>query len=119
MMILSSEAVWANMILVLHYLDLISVCFIQELKGETWVFNEKAIVFLDNRLIGGPSDLLTWAETEHNYQNFRPTPLYETLAEEAYKNFLNSQSHDYVYMDVTIGDVSIGRLVFEVSIHPC
>ena len=36
-------------------------------------------------LIGGPEAFMNWAQQEHNYENFRPMPLYETLAEQAYK----------------------------------
>jgi len=85
----------------------------RDLAGETWVFDEKAIVYLGGNLLGGPSAFLEWAQLTHNYTNFRPAPLYETLAEEAYKNHLNCQDHDYVYMDITIGDEPAGRLVFE------
>ncbi len=63
----------------------------QILGGETWVFEDKAVIFVADRLIGGPKDFLQWAEEEHNYENFRPLPLYHTLAEEAYKNYLNSK----------------------------
>ena len=55
-----------------------------------WVFTEKAIVFANDKLIGSPDLFLKLAEDEHNYINFRPIPLYITLADEAYKNYLNS-----------------------------
>lgn len=64
---------------------------LQELKGDVWSFNEKAFVFCNGDLVGGPTDFFKWAEQEFNYENFRPAPLYETLAEEAYKNFMNSK----------------------------
>ena len=54
------------------------------------MFSDKAMVFCNEEFIGGPGEFLKWAEQEHNYENFRPKPLYETLAEEAYKNHLNS-----------------------------
>ena len=87
------------------------------MKGETWVFEEKAIVYLNGQFIGGPSAFLRWAEEEHDYKNFRPEPLYESLAEEAYKSYLNTQGHEYVFMDIAIGDEPAGRLVFEVSLR--
>ena len=70
---------------------IISNFVFQELRGETWVFSEAAIVTVNGVLIGGPTDFLKWAEQEQNYENFRPMALYETLAEEAYKEHLNSQ----------------------------
>ena len=60
-----------------------------------WVFKDKAVAFVNNQLIGGPEDFLRWAEHEHNYENFRPLPLYHTLAEEAYKGYLNSTNVSY------------------------
>ena len=56
-----------------------------------WAFDEKAITFVNGVLIGGPKEFLQWAETKHCYENFRPLPLYVTLAEEAYKAYLNSK----------------------------
>ena len=67
----------------------------QELRGETWVFSDKAIIFVNGEFLGGPSEFLKWAEQEHNYENFRPNALYQTLAEEAYKNHLNTQQVIY------------------------
>ncbi len=60
-------------------------------------------------------EFMKWAEADHNYSNFRPEPLYITLAEEAYTGYLNSRNHDYVYMEVTIGGEAAGKLVLEVS----
>ena len=54
-----------------------------------WVFNEKVIAYVNGTLIGGPKQFLEWAEQEHNYENFRPLSLYETLAEKAYITHMN------------------------------
>jgi peptidyl-prolyl cis-trans isomerase-like 6 len=56
-----------------------------------WVFDDKALTFANSILIGGSKELLQWAEEEHSYENFRPHPLYVTLAEEAYKTHLLSK----------------------------
>jgi peptidyl-prolyl cis-trans isomerase-like 6 len=85
----------------------------KELRDEMWVFDDKAMAFANDALIGSPQVFLRWAEQEHNYENFRPLPLYITLAEEAYNTHLASKKHDYVYMDVTIGGVQAGRLLIE------
>ena len=63
----------------------------QELRGQTWAFSDAAIVTVNGELIGSPTDFLDWAEKVHQYENFRPMPLYQTLAEESYKKHLNSQ----------------------------
>ncbi|ELU00334.1 hypothetical protein CAPTEDRAFT_184272 [Capitella teleta] len=85
----------------------------KDLGSEMWVFKDKSVIFVNNRLIGGPEDLLLWAEEKFNYKNFRPLPLYEALAESSYKKHLNATHHDFVFMDISIGDSPVGRLVFE------
>jgi len=85
----------------------------KELRGEAWAFDEKAIAFVNNELVGGPDDFITWAEENHNFEEYRPDPLYYTLTEEAYKAKLNSQNHDHVFMDIAINDEFIGGLVIE------
>ncbi|XP_041354876.1 peptidyl-prolyl cis-trans isomerase slr1251-like [Gigantopelta aegis] len=85
----------------------------KELRGEMWKFEEKAIIFVNGELIGGPEDFLSWAEENHNFAEFRPKPLYLTLTEAGYKTHLNSKKHDYVFMDIMIGDEAVGRLVME------
>lgn len=85
----------------------------KELTGETWVFTDKTITFVNGELVGSSNDLIAWAEKEQNYDNFRPIPLYETLAEEAYVYHLNGKKHDYVYLDVSINGAPSGRLLIE------
>ncbi|BFZ09205.1 hypothetical protein BsWGS_12244 [Bradybaena similaris] len=85
----------------------------KELRGEVWSFNEKAIAFVNGELIGGPDDLIGWAENEHNFEEYRPEALYYTLTEEAYTSKLNSQKHDHVFLDVAISGEFIGGLVIE------
>jgi len=67
-----------------------SHCHLQELGGEMWVFDDKAICFVNGILVGGPQEFLHWAEQEHAYENFRPLSLYSTLAEEAYHLYRTS-----------------------------
>lgn len=73
-------------------LNLLSLCLKQELRGETWTFNEKAITFQNGKLIGGPNDFINWAIQNFNYEEYRPKPLLHTLTEEAYKATLNNKN---------------------------
>lgn len=73
-----------------------NVVYVKDLEGNMWNFNETAIVFNNKQLLGGSNDLLHWAEETHGYNNFRPADLYETLAEEAYKTYLNSRKVRFV-----------------------
>jgi len=83
------------------------------LRGEAWAFDEKAIVFVNNQLIGGPDEFIGWAEENHNFEEYRPEPLYYTLTEEAYKAKLNSKNHDHVFLDIAIDNEFVGGLVIE------
>lgn len=85
----------------------------KELRGETWTFKDKAIIFQNGKLIGGPSDFLQWAAENYNYEEYRPASLLQILTEEAYKDCLNNKNHEFVYMDISIGDQPTGRLVIE------
>ena len=68
------------------------VVILQELRGEAWTFDEKAITFLNRQLIGGPEDFILWAQENYDFEEFRPEALYQTLTENGYKNHLNSQN---------------------------
>lgn len=63
---------------------------IKELRGETWEFEDKAFVFVDGQMIGGPEVFISWAEHNHGYEEFRPDSLYLALTEEAYEERMNS-----------------------------
>jgi len=85
----------------------------KEVGGEIWQFNDNTITFIDGQCIGNANEFLKLAESEYSYENFRPMPLYETLAEEAYIDHLNSKNRDYIYMDISIGTEPAGRLLIE------
>ncbi|ESN90692.1 hypothetical protein HELRODRAFT_108746 [Helobdella robusta] len=86
---------------------------IKELKGELWSFNNKTLIFLGDDALGGPKELITWAESVDCYENYRPMSLYEVLANEAYKSHVASKNHTFVYMDFTIDESPIGRIIIE------
>ncbi|XP_072019302.1 probable inactive peptidyl-prolyl cis-trans isomerase-like 6 [Amphiura filiformis] len=88
-------------------------------KGEVWAFNDKTMAYLNGQLIGGPSDLLKWAGENFNFQDFRPRPLYQAIAEEAYKTYLQQTAHTFVYFDIAIGDEEAGRLILELYTDKC
>lgn len=53
------------------------------------MFESNSMIFSNKQLIGGPTEFISWAETEHNYELFRPMTLYQTLAEQQYKDHMN------------------------------
>ena len=64
----------------------------QELRGDTWRFEEKAICFVGGQLQGGPEEFVQWATETYGYEDYRPSALYQTLTEEAYKSCLNKEN---------------------------
>ena len=66
--------------------------YLQNLRGETWQFKEKAICFVNGQLQGGPVEFLQWAVENYGYEDYRPEALYQTLTEEAYKTCLNKKN---------------------------
>ncbi|XP_064618331.1 probable inactive peptidyl-prolyl cis-trans isomerase-like 6 [Liolophura sinensis] len=86
---------------------------IKELRGETWEFEDKAFVFVNGQMIGGPEVFISWAEHNHGHEEFRPESLFLALTEETYAEHMNNTKHDFVFMDFTIGDEPSGRLVIE------
>ena len=61
-----------------------------ELKGETWVFDDVVMVFIDDNLIGSTVQFIQWAIVNYNFEDFRNDDLYETLRREAYAGLLES-----------------------------
>ena len=61
-----------------------------ELKGETWVFDDVVMVFIDDKLIGSTVQFIQWAIVNYNIEDFRNDDLYETLRREAYAGLLES-----------------------------
>ncbi|XP_031558877.1 probable inactive peptidyl-prolyl cis-trans isomerase-like 6 [Actinia tenebrosa] len=93
------------------------ISFIQakkkELKGEVWGFDDNVIIFINEEVVGGKDEFLKWANDNYNYQDFRPLPLWYAMAKESYKNHLIDTKHEFVYMDIAVGDEKIGKLIIE------
>ncbi|CAF3107927.1 unnamed protein product [Rotaria socialis] len=92
-----------------------------ELRGETWAFNDKCMVFIDRQLLGNADQFLHWAKTTFDHIDFRSNELLEVFSNEEYKRkFASGDSQNtYCFMDFHIEDsdnpqnTGIGRLVFE------
>jgi hypothetical protein len=69
------------------------------LKGETWIFNDVVMVFIDEKLVGGTNSFLQWAVDNYNFEDFRNDDLYETLRREAYASYLESTNVRFYHFD--------------------
>jgi len=83
------------------------------IRGEMWAFDRPAVVTLNGQILGGLEELLEWADEHFNFKDTRTDDLYLMDSEEGYKKHLSESRHDFVYLDISIGENPAGRLVFE------
>ena len=58
------------------------------MKGEIWGYsNEEVLCFHNGEVLGNEKNLIAWAQEEFNYEDFRPSILYDAIAQEAYRDF--------------------------------
>ncbi|XP_067841119.1 probable inactive peptidyl-prolyl cis-trans isomerase-like 6 [Heptranchias perlo] len=91
----------------------------KELKGDVWGFSSNVMCFLNGQLLGDEKDFLNWADTEFGYTDFRPKALYDAIAEDFYSKYLKGIQHTFVYMDISIDQQPVGRLLFELFTDVC
>lgn len=58
-----------------------------ELRGETWVYDSKCMVFLDKQLLGNAEQFLNWAKNTFDHVNFRGDELLGVFSQEEYRYF--------------------------------
>jgi peptidyl-prolyl cis-trans isomerase-like 6 len=56
-----------------------------ELRGETWAFNDKCMIFIDKQLLGNTEQFLNWAKNTFDYTDFRANELLGVFSHEEYK----------------------------------
>lgn len=57
----------------------------KEIRGETWSFDDKCMVFLDRRFLGNADEFLHWAKTTFDHSDFRSSELLGVFSNEEYK----------------------------------
>ena len=56
-----------------------------ELRGETWAYDSKCMVFLDKQLLGNAEQFLNWAKNTFDHENFRDEELLGVFSHEEYR----------------------------------
>jgi len=56
-----------------------------ELRGETWAYNDKCMVFIDKQLLGNAEQFLNWAKDKFEHTDFRANELVGVFSYEDYK----------------------------------
>ncbi|XP_010002654.1 PREDICTED: peptidyl-prolyl cis-trans isomerase-like 6 [Chaetura pelagica] len=91
----------------------------KELRGEVWAYTSSVMCFLDGQLLGDEQELLKWALREWDYRDFKPKALYQAIAEDFYTKHLRSSQHIFVFLEITIDEEPMGRLLLELFSDAC
>ncbi|XP_008261579.1 probable inactive peptidyl-prolyl cis-trans isomerase-like 6 isoform X3 [Oryctolagus cuniculus] len=91
----------------------------EELKGKTWEYSALVMCFINDQLLGGACDLQKWAQKMWDIVDVKPPALYDALTLDYSTQFLRDTKHDFVFLDIAIDSVPIGRLVFELYSDVC
>ncbi|XP_039207104.1 probable inactive peptidyl-prolyl cis-trans isomerase-like 6 [Crotalus tigris] len=91
----------------------------KELRGETWEYPSNVMCFVDNQLLGDEKMLLKWAYDVWDYKDFKPIALYEAITSDFLTKYLKAKKHMFVFMEIAIQEVSIGKLLFELYSDIC
>ncbi|XP_062896847.1 probable inactive peptidyl-prolyl cis-trans isomerase-like 6 isoform X1 [Mobula hypostoma] len=87
--------------------------------SDIWGFSSCVMCFLNGQLLGDEKDFLEWASAEFSYIDYRPKPLYEAIASDFYSKYLKDTKHTFVYMEISIEQQPVGRLLFELFTDIC
>eukprot|EP00030_Apusomonadida_sp_AF-17_P003365 a348825_22.p1 GENE.a348825_22~~a348825_22.p1 ORF type:complete len:349 (-),score=101.09 a348825_22:17-1039(-) len=96
----------------------------RRLGGAAFGHKNVALVLVNDEYIGDSAAVQKWFWDVLQVRNARPFALYVAMGRTAWKKYLGSSLHSHVYIDVQIGDKSVGgppmRLTFELydSIAP-
>nr|XP_033813660.1 probable inactive peptidyl-prolyl cis-trans isomerase-like 6 [Geotrypetes seraphini] len=73
----------------------------KELKGEIWAYDSTVMCFINDQLLGDDANFLKWAYKNWAYTDFRPLPLYRTLAEDFCLTYMKNSKHVFVYIVIS------------------
>ncbi|XP_026582411.1 problable inactive peptidyl-prolyl cis-trans isomerase-like 6 [Pseudonaja textilis] len=91
----------------------------KELRGEIWEYPSSVMCFVDGQLLGDEKMLLKWAYDVWDYKDFKPTALYEAITSDFLTKYLKAKQRMFVFMEIAIHEVSMGKLLFELYSDIC
>ncbi|XP_020863833.1 putative inactive peptidyl-prolyl cis-trans isomerase-like 6 isoform X2 [Phascolarctos cinereus] len=91
----------------------------RELKGETWQYPSTVMCFINDQLLGNEGCLQKWAYKKWGQKDFKPMPLYEALTSDYVADYLKHSKRPMVFLEISINEQSIGRLIFELYADLC
>eukprot|EP00035_Acanthoeca_spectabilis_P034828 m.31099 g.31099 ORF g.31099 m.31099 type:complete len:286 (+) comp6892_c0_seq1:36-893(+) len=78
---------------------------------------DQVLIMVDGKIQPSLSSFVTWAKDEHGLS--APEADYNLLAAEALAKYLNNPDKIFTFFDVTVGEKSAGRIVFELYKSIC
>ncbi|XP_074043422.1 putative inactive peptidyl-prolyl cis-trans isomerase-like 6 isoform X2 [Macrotis lagotis] len=91
----------------------------EEMKGEIWQYPSTVMCFVNDQLLGNEGCLQKWAYKRWGYKDFKPTTLYEALTSDYVASYLKQTKRPMVFLEITINQKPIGRLLFELYADLC
>ncbi|XP_074043421.1 putative inactive peptidyl-prolyl cis-trans isomerase-like 6 isoform X1 [Macrotis lagotis] len=91
----------------------------REMKGEIWQYPSTVMCFVNDQLLGNEGCLQKWAYKRWGYKDFKPTTLYEALTSDYVASYLKQTKRPMVFLEITINQKPIGRLLFELYADLC
>jgi len=92
----------------------------RDLGGAACAHTESPIVFYNGaNFIGGAEGFVQWVADQYEYEDKTPASVYQDIASAEYDAHLRSLGHQFVYMDVTVGEGDAERVVFELFSDVC
>ncbi|KAJ7341825.1 hypothetical protein JRQ81_007138 [Phrynocephalus forsythii] len=91
----------------------------KELRGETWEYPSNVMCFVDGQLLGDEKMMLKWAYDVWDYKDFKPTALYEAITQDYLTKYMRNKKHVFVFLEIAIQEVTIGKLLFELYSDIC
>eukprot|EP00164_Ancoracysta_twista_P003348 GFYU01004471.1.p1 GENE.GFYU01004471.1~~GFYU01004471.1.p1 ORF type:complete len:290 (-),score=78.55 GFYU01004471.1:88-957(-) len=87
---------------------------IKELGPEVSVKKYSPVIYIDDEsLLGNDEDFKLWLEEWYGYVDPTPLPLYQCMGKQRYRSYIEASPYEHCYMDISVGDVPAGRIVFE------
>ncbi|XP_062825077.1 probable inactive peptidyl-prolyl cis-trans isomerase-like 6 isoform X2 [Anolis carolinensis] len=91
----------------------------KELRGETWEYASNVMCFVDGQLLGDEKMLLKWAYDVWDYKDFKSEALYEAITQDFLTKYMRNKKHIFVYLEIAIQEVTIGKLLIELFSDIC
>lgn len=97
--------------------------YLQQQKSEwgeeAWSLDGTCVILLDGQILGGLTQLVTWAHDKFGYVSERKAEDFETEARENYLKYITDENRRFVFFELNCDGKQMGKLVFELKTQLC